>query len=125
MEAPMLDRVFAAIQPRFAQVRAAPLTVMTTAALLGGALAVPSLAEAAAPECAPRTQILKQLASKYSEAPVAIGLSSSGALIEVLTSDTGQTWTILLSRPDGVSCLVAAGQDWQALNPAAVRGTGV
>ena len=30
--------------------------------------------------------------------------------IEVLTSDDGETWTILISQPNGSSCLVAVGE---------------
>ena len=65
------------------------------------------------PDCAPRAKLLDQLSSQYKEVPVAIGLSSSGSLVEVLTSDNGSTWTIMVSQPNGSSCLVAAGEGWQ------------
>jgi hypothetical protein len=52
---------------------------------------------------------------RFSEAPIAAGLASNGALIEVLTSGNGSTWTIIVSKPNGPSCLVAAGESWQAL----------
>jgi len=65
--------------------------------------------------CAPRAQLLDQLSSKYKEVPLAAGLSSSGSLIEVLTSDNGSTWTIMVSQPNGSSCLVAAGEGWEEL----------
>jgi hypothetical protein len=96
-------------------------TTMKTAtiALLTGILCIPTMADAASPKCGPRTEVLSQLAKKYSEVPAAIGLASSGALIEVLTSDDGATWTILVSRPNGTSCLVAAGEEWHALEPVA------
>ena len=77
---------------------------------------IPAAAQAGV-ECAPRTALLAGLATKFHEAPVAIGLASSGALIEILTSADGETWTLLISRPDGTSCLVASGQDWQKLAP--------
>ena len=31
----------------------------------------------------------------------------------VLTSDDGSTWTIIVSMPNGTSCLLAAGENWQ------------
>ena len=86
-----------------------------TALLFAAALAAPMTAMAAPTNCGPRNELLKVLAKKYSEAPTAVGLSSTGALVEVLTSDRGNTWTILVSKPDGTSCLVAAGEEWQAL----------
>jgi hypothetical protein len=42
-----------------------------------------------------------------------MALTSAGTLLEVLTADDGATWTIIVSRPDGLSCVVAAGQNWQ------------
>jgi hypothetical protein len=65
--------------------------------------------------CAPRAQLLDQLSSRYKEVPVAVGLSTSGSLIEILTSDNGGTWTIMVSRPNGSSCLVASGEGWEEL----------
>jgi hypothetical protein len=91
------------------------VTGLGTALLFAAALSVPVTAMAAPTNCGPRNELLKALAKKYSEAPTAVGLSNSGALVEVLTSDRGATWTILVSKPDGTSCLVAAGEEWQAL----------
>ena len=34
-------------------------------------------------------------------------------MIEVYSSDETGTWTILVTRPDGTSCLLAAGQRWE------------
>jgi hypothetical protein len=84
------------------------------AALLIAITAVPGHA-ATSPLCAPRAELLKQLSARYKEAPVAVGLSNSGALVEVLTSEQGSTWTIMISQPNGASCLVAAGEGWEEL----------
>jgi hypothetical protein len=65
--------------------------------------------------CGSRPDLLKQLSKRYNEEPVAVGLTSSGSLIEVLTSDSGSTWTIMVSQPNGPSCLVAAGEGWEEL----------
>jgi len=63
--------------------------------------------------CAERAQILEKLAAGYKEAPVAMGLASNGALIEILTHKEGDTWTILATQPNGVSCVMATGESWQ------------
>jgi len=65
--------------------------------------------------CANRDLVLRQLASKYEEAPVAIGLTSAGGIMELLTSDKGRTWTLIVTRPDGLACLFAAGEGWEPL----------
>lgn len=70
--------------------------------------------------CAPRAEILKHLAGKYREQPIAVGIADNGgAVLELLASENGVTWTLLLTLPNGRSCLVATGQDWQTV-PVAV-----
>ena len=79
------------------------------------AFASPLPAMAGQMSCSQRTDVLTQLGTKYKEAPSAIGLANNGGLIEVLTSDDGSTWTIILSMPNGTSCLLAAGENWQPI----------
>ena len=66
-------------------------------------------------QCDQRTKVLGHLAHKYKEAPVAVGVTNSGGLVEILTTNDGETWTIILSTPNGTSCLVAAGEGWRSL----------
>ena len=72
-------------------------------------------APAQAQQCDQRARVIGHLAQKYKEAPVAIGVTSTGGMVEVLTTGDGGTWTIILSNPNGTSCLVAAGEGWRAL----------
>lgn len=74
--------------------------------------------------CADRDDVLAQLFEKYKEAPSAVGVASNGGLIEVLTSTDGATWTIILSMPNGNSCLLSAGEEWHSVDDAPV-GTGL
>ncbi len=74
-----------------------------------------SQAPAQAQQCDQRARVIGHLAQKYKEAPVAIGVTTSGGMVEVLTTGDGGTWTIILSDPNGTSCLVAAGEGWRAL----------
>lgn len=62
--------------------------------------------------CSARTAALEYLAENYHEAPVARGVLSSGQVIELLLNETGG-FTIILTLPDGQSCLVGAGEGWQ------------
>jgi hypothetical protein len=66
--------------------------------------------------CDQRKTVLGHLAEKYKEAPIAMGVTSTGSLIEVLTNGDGNTWTIIVSKPDGMSCLVAAGEGWRKIH---------
>lgn len=65
--------------------------------------------------CAQRTDLLGSLAREYSEAPRALGLANNGTVMELLSARDGRTWTLLMSRPDGTSCVVAAGEAWESL----------
>ncbi len=82
------------------------------AALLAVAAAQPAAAE---PSCTTRQTVLDYLAREYHEAPVAMGTANNGGLVEILTNSAGSTWTILITMPDGMTCMIAAGHDWRAL----------
>ncbi len=73
-------------------------------------------AQGHAQQCDKRAKVLGHLAQKYREAPVAVGVTNSGGLVEVLTTGDGNTWTIIVSNPDGMSCLVAAGEGWRKID---------
>ncbi len=67
--------------------------------------------------CSDRDSVIEKLSQGYHEEPVAMGLTSSGSVIEVLSSGAdGQTWTIIVTQPDGVSCVMATGESWQSVD---------
>jgi hypothetical protein len=73
--------------------------------------------------CGERSNFLSHLGKNHQEAPSAMGVTASGRVIEVLTSSDG-TWTIIMTHPNGMTCMVAAGKAWEnieriALGPAA------
>jgi hypothetical protein len=77
-------------------------------------LALPAHAQQGpGPACVKRTDLIKHLESKYHEAPAAVGLADNGALLEVFASKAGETWTVTVTMPNGISCMVATGQQWQ------------
>ena len=62
--------------------------------------------------CGQRADMLNGLGGIYTETPSAMGLSNGG-VVEVLTSPEGETWTIIVTLPNGTSCLIAAGENWE------------
>ncbi len=62
--------------------------------------------------CGERLKVIAALKEKYQEVPNSVGLSNNGTMIEVFVSDTG-SFTIINTRPDGLSCLISAGENWQ------------
>lgn len=75
------------------------------------ALAITFLSGTAQAFCLPRDEMLKQWGKEYAEIPDHDGLGSNGGVIEVWVSPTG-TFTIILSRPNGLSCVMKAGTNW-------------
>ena len=65
--------------------------------------------------CHDAIEIAKQLSKKYEEAPIAFGLQSNGNLLQIYTSQTKRTWTVVSTTPTGKSCIVAAGKRWENL----------
>ena len=78
-------------------------------------MAAPAFAQSAppGPACVKRADLIKHLEAKYHEAPAAVGLADNGALLEVFASKSGETWTVTVTMPNGISCMVATGQQWQ------------
>lgn len=69
----------------------------------------------AAMPCDERGAIADRLGKGYAEAPVSLGVQSNGHLIEVFSSARTGTWTIVSTSPNGLACVVAAGEGWQTL----------
>ena len=74
--------------------------------------------------CAERATVVDRLAAEYGETRQAIGLASAHQVVEVFASEETGSWTITVTRPDGMTCLMAAGNYFEALEeeltPAAV-----
>lgn len=69
-----------------------------------------------AANCAPRETILQKLRHTYNERRVAIGLSADNSAIEMFASSTG-SWTLIASRPDGITCILSFGQAFELDQP--------
>lgn len=88
-----------------------------TAAALASALVASTGASAQQQQrvpCGERTAIMSHLEDGYSEKPIAMGLDAQGRVLEVLAAPSG-TWTMLVSTPGGLTCLIASGVAWEEL----------
>jgi hypothetical protein len=70
---------------------------------------------ALAPACHSHADPTKMLNQKFAEQPSALGVQANGHLVEVFVSNQGTSWTIVVTRPDGWSCIVAVGEHWESL----------
>ena len=79
-------------------------TAMAAAAILATA----TEATAQQQNCAARDAVIDRLADRYGESRQSIGLAPQGRLVEVFASSETGTWTITVTMPNGVTCLVAS-----------------
>ncbi len=66
--------------------------------------------------CGKRADMLSQLSLRYAEEPVAMGMATNGTLVEVLASGSGGSFTILYTTAEGLTCMMAAGNNWETIN---------
>ena len=82
------------------------------------ALYITTVTEAAAQNarnCGPRESVVDRLAEGYGESRQSMGLGANNSVVEVFASDETGTWTITVTSPNGVTCLVASGQSFETL----------
>ena len=81
-------------------------------AIVSFAAALIAAPAAAQVPCGPHADVLSHLAQRYGEKPQVVALTDQGNLMEIVVSPAG-TWTILITQPQGPSCIVATGKEWE------------
>ena len=66
-------------------------------------------------KCGPHDTVLDRLQKTYGELPVGIGVTQQGDLLEIVAA-AGGSWSVIISKPNGITCLVAAGEGWRSLD---------
>lgn len=95
----------------------------STAIIFGAAALAPPLpAKAQGLACLPRTALVERLEDRYREQFAGGGLQSPQQLLEVWASRETGSFTVFVTRPDGMSCVVATGQHWNSAPVAEPEG---
>jgi len=71
--------------------------------------------------CAKRVEMVEKLNTHFGETRQSIGLTPGGQALEVFAHPETGTWTILLTLPNGTSCIMASGHAYQAIKAPAGR----
>ncbi|GHC52838.1 hypothetical protein [Neogemmobacter tilapiae] len=75
-----------------------------------------------APPCAPRATVVEALSERYGESRQSIGMSADNMVVEVYASRETGSWSLVITRPDGLSCLAVTGNGFEVLAEAAQKG---
>ena len=65
--------------------------------------------------CAAREAVVDRLAEGYGETRQSVGLGRNNSVVEVFASDETGSWTITVTMPGGLTCLVASGQSFESV----------
>lgn len=89
---------------------------------LSAALAVLALTSGAAlaqtpPPCKPTSEVPAFLGERYGEVLVARGLLQDGSGTLSMYAGASGSWTAVIDRTDGISCMVSAGEAWTVYTP--------
>ena len=97
-------------------IRSSLLAIVAAVVMLG---ATPTSAQTV---CGDRSKMVGYLDRDYQESRSGLGLASNGAVVELYTAKTG-TWTMLMTAPDGRTCVMGSGEGWeQTQRPKPVAG---
>ncbi len=103
--------------------RITEVALSTLLLILAAILLAP--ATAAQPVCGSHQSIAEKLKKSYTETPTSMGVTTGGGIVEVYALPEG-SWTLVMTQPNGMSCLIAAGQAWETLpQPKLVTGAKV
>lgn len=65
--------------------------------------------------CAQRDVVIERLAGTYGESRRTIGMGANNSVVEMFASKDTGSWTITVTHPNGVTCMVAAGTAFEAV----------
>jgi hypothetical protein len=81
-----------------------------------GIVAIFASFPAFAQACFPRAALLLSLEQNFEEVPRMRAMTSRGHVVEMLAAPSG-SWTIVVTRPDGLSCAIAEGTTFEFIEP--------
>lgn len=65
--------------------------------------------------CDDRQKIARSLATEFGEVRESAGPVANGRTIEIFTSSETGSWTVLITHPGGLACVVATGEAQEAV----------
>lgn len=91
-------------------------TTLFIACTLGLYLSFPERSSAQA-VCIDRASVINKLEKGYGESFAGGGLQTDKIIYEVWFSEEKGTWTLLMTKANGMSCIMASGTNWRKALP--------
>jgi hypothetical protein len=89
-------------------------TVLSAALLMAATTGFGAAQAQSTSVCLPHADAVNKLKASYDEHKIGLGLGQRGAsIVELFVSETG-TWTVLVTRTNGMSCIAASGDNWSS-----------
>ncbi len=66
----------------------------------------------AQPVCMSHDELARRLHERFQEVQVANAISNNGALVELYATSDHSSWTLAMTRPGEMSCVLVAGEAW-------------
>ncbi|MGB7243201.1 MAG: hypothetical protein WBC93_14075 [Sulfitobacter sp.] len=95
--------------------------LFSAAVIFGAAATAPPL-WAQTISCMPRDALVQSLQAIHKEKLTGGGLQNPQQLLEVWSSEQSGRFTVFVTRPDGISCVVATGKNWNSVVPKGEKG---
>ncbi len=100
------------------------MTVLTRLFLPRAAIALALSAATALPlsaqtrNCAERERVVERLSGTYGESRQSIGLAANNQVMEVFANLESGSWTVTVTLPSGLTCLIASGMAFEEVEEA-------
>ncbi|MEK9751594.1 MAG: hypothetical protein VW338_00060 [Rhodospirillaceae bacterium] len=75
----------------------------------------------AAAFCMPHEAVSTILEREHHEVVIGVALTADDKVMEVYVSPEG-TWTITVTTPEGLSCILGTGEGWESVQPKVGEG---
>ena len=72
--------------------------------------------------CLDREMLIQRLETRYNESLNGAGLQGPTIILEIWSSKESGSFTILVTKPNGKSCIVASGLNWHTFDIPAKAG---
>lgn len=65
--------------------------------------------------CGPGPGLVAHLEKEWGEEPAVVALDAAGRMVRILANPETGTWSILITGPDGPTCLIQHGSAWEQI----------